>query len=763
MLYGWIPGNGNDTVIALSSAPLVTLTINSQYSRIAAQDSYGIIYMLKNPAFEKECEFQYDKAIPKKLLFTPDGATLISGTQSGRISQWDLRSRSIASTIPGNDNNVRCLSVSSRKNVAVSGSFDGGYRFWNLNNGEEITTWYRQSAYIENAEKVEYSNTGFHLLSITKANIIFKSESPLIATLWDLKTGCTIWSGPLPRGGIASAAFSANDSLLYLPGDSAICIYETFSGRFLKRFDIGAYIADFTISPTGTIYISSNNLITEYDAVTGLKLNAIKTQIAPASWACDWRNNRIAVGSNDDTVRFYDLQKHTLSLFWKITQPRPYDMAWSHDGRYLAVLEPKGIIQICDTKINLEHRTLHEGGDFTCMRFSKDDDLLITGSSDGKLRAWRTEERYRQTRLSVSNQAWCSAFNKNGTLLAVGTGLGVGGDEKDSVFIIDIQQQKTVARFGGPRLAIQAVSFCEDAKKIAAASADSTLRIWDIAANTLQHEVKLSFKPRIMIPATPDTFICIDDRTNYPSIVCVRNKTIATTPIRVYDCAFSRKYGTIVFAAHGEGCPQFSLTENKIIPDACNYGAEVNEIELCPDDSLLYCALSNGIIEKKEFGSGRILKCVTGSNPRLLTIGYYGNYLAYYDKNLVHVVDVRVMKEIAVFSCSRRLLFDLDFSPCSGLIVGSDQKSILSNWDIFPLCKILESIDTSSLSQVRTRMSHLLEYELHKDGPAARSYSPFQQFRIDSGSSKKTNTAAYARHADFLEAIMEDPCRSNAQ
>lgn len=73
-------------------------------------------------------------------VFTPDGATLISGSHDNTLKFWDLVSGSVRQTLTGHDDPVTAIALSPTENLLISGSHDTTLRLWQLSDGRPLAT-----------------------------------------------------------------------------------------------------------------------------------------------------------------------------------------------------------------------------------------------------------------------------------------------------------------------------------------------------------------------------------------------------------------------------------------------------------------------------------------------------------------------------------------------------------------------------------------------------------------------------------------------
>jgi WD40 repeat protein len=72
----------------------------------------------------------------RSMALTPDGATLVTGDDSGTVALWNRAARSVRGKVHGHDDAVCSVAVSGDSRLAVSAGRDGTVRSWNAMTGE---------------------------------------------------------------------------------------------------------------------------------------------------------------------------------------------------------------------------------------------------------------------------------------------------------------------------------------------------------------------------------------------------------------------------------------------------------------------------------------------------------------------------------------------------------------------------------------------------------------------------------------------------
>ena len=124
----------------------------------------------------------------------------------------------------------------------------------------------------------------------------------------------------------------------------------------------------------------------------------------------------------------------------------------------------------------------HDDAVLNCV-FSPDGTMLATGSKDRTLRVWDVATEQEIIRFpSQKYWVWAVGFSPDGKLLASGSGVWNQKDVPGEVKVWDIPTGRVVAILEGHSGGVFSVNFAPDGKELITASADQTVKLWDIAS-----------------------------------------------------------------------------------------------------------------------------------------------------------------------------------------------------------------------------------------------------------------------------------------
>ncbi|HCF27228.1 MAG TPA: hypothetical protein DEV81_08500 [Cyanobacteria bacterium UBA11049] len=275
------------------------------------------------------------------VAISPDGQTLVSGSNDKTIKIWQLNTGKLIRSFKGDSGAISSVAISADGNFLAAGSHDtpkSNVKVWNLKTGNLIHTLLGHHKPVNS-------------IAISPDAQILASASNKIK-IWHLHKGdrlCTLWHSYT----VNSAAISPDSSILASgSSDSKIRLWNPLSGELLRTLTGHSdEVKSVAISPDGQTLISGS-------ADTRIKI---------------WR---LSTGKLLHTLTGHSAQVNSVAI--------------SPDGETLISGSADTSIKIwCLNTAKLKHTLTGHLDAVNSVAISPDGQILISGSADKTIKIWR--------------------------------------------------------------------------------------------------------------------------------------------------------------------------------------------------------------------------------------------------------------------------------------------------------------------------------------------------------------------------------------
>jgi WD40 repeat protein len=400
------------------------------------------------------------------LALAADGRTLACGLSNGRVVLLDIESGERLAELTGHTEGVSAVAISGDGLRVVSGSTDGSVRSWDGLERREVTVMPHLHAGIAS---VALSSDGALMATSSRYGVVSLrsgEDGGFLAELNSYEREQSVVD--LDAAGARAAAGLA---------DGRARVWNTADGRLLR--EIEAYrvpVSAVSLSRDGSLLVTApdgDGPICVWDIASGACLAALSGHRGRVTGLSATRGaERVVAGCEDGSAYVWDLASASTTTPWDLSGLVPRDHAVSGDGRTIAAC--LGIDQDALAWRDGERVSVQAARAFVrCVALDGSGARLVGGLLDGSLAVWslpdgRLEHRWSLGSVSVETVQ----LSADGTRAAAAVG--------DDVVLVDLADGAT-RTLSGHSAAVTQIVGDEGLARLATASVDGTVRLWDVA------------------------------------------------------------------------------------------------------------------------------------------------------------------------------------------------------------------------------------------------------------------------------------------
>jgi WD40 repeat protein/ABC-type dipeptide/oligopeptide/nickel transport system ATPase subunit len=557
------------------------------------------------------------------VAFSPDGKTIVSGSDDNTIKLWNLEGKELCTFI-GHNNSVISVTFSPDGKTIASGSLDNTIKIWNLE-GKELCTF------------IGHNNS---VISVT-----FSPD------------GKTIASGSL---------------------DNTIKIWN-LEGRELCTFTGHSKgVVSVTFSPDGKTIASGSfdNTIKTWDLEGKelLTLTGHSNVVRSVIFSPDGKT--IASGSFDNTIKIWDLEGKELH---KLTGHNNgvLSVAFSPDGKTIASGSSDNQIKTWSLEGKELLTLIGHSNSVLSVVFSPDSRTIVSGSFDNQIKIWNLEGKELITLTGHSNEILSVAFSPDGKTIVSGS--------YDTTIKLWSLEGKELLTLTGHKDWVMSVVFSPDGKTIASGSSDTTIKLWSLEGKELltltghsNRVLSIAFSPDGKTIASSS----FDNTIKLWSLEGKELRTLTGHKDWVMSVAFSPDGKTIVSASYDNTIKLWSL-EGKELRTLTGHKDWVMSVAFSPDGKTIVSGSLDNTIKLWNL-EGQELLTLTGHSNVVKSVAFSpdGKTIASgSDDNTIKLWNLGG-KELLTLTGHSNGVWSVAFSPDGKTIASGSSDNSIKLWDI---------------------------------------------------------------------------------
>jgi WD40 repeat protein len=422
-------------LIGAHSGPVTSLAYSPAGLVLSSSADGSVKLWQMQPAAAKNL-MAHAGAVTSAVL-TPDAGKLVTGCADKQVRVWNLTNGQVEKTFPGPTLGVQAVAVSARGDQVAAGGADRTLWVWEMASGKEVKKFAGLTGVVAS---VAFSPDG---------KILAAGLGDGTARLFDLAAGKEVQKLGAAGAAVTGVAFSLKGDVVYSSGaDKVVRAWGVADGKEKAALDHGSPVTALALSRDGT---------------------------------------RLASAGADKSIKVWNLADNKPAA--PLTVPADVlGLNFAPDGKRLAVASADGRARVVDLADGTVAEYLPHEGPVHAVVFAPDGKHVVTASADKTARNWPLALVWSGRHAGPVRKALWSP--RGDRVISV-------GDDKTvkSWAVADGKELKPALVHEGP---IVDVGISADGAKLATASADRTVRIWDLAGKTPETPVA-----KLPLPGVP--------------------------------------------------------------------------------------------------------------------------------------------------------------------------------------------------------------------------------------------------------------------
>jgi WD40 repeat protein len=396
---------------------------------------------------------------PVNAMAMVDSRRAVSGSYDGTLRVWDLETGQTLRTLEGHTASVKAVAVVNSRS-AVSGSYDGTLRVWDLETGQTLRT-------------LEGHTASVWAVAVVDGRRAVSGSDDGTLRVWDLETGQTLRTLQRHNTGIIAVALVYDRLAISGSYDGTLQVRDQKTGQTLRSLEghTAEVSAVAVMDGRRAVSGSYDGTLRVWDLETGQSLRSLQRHKSGVSVVAVIDSRRAVSGSSDRTLRVWDLETGETLQFLHGHRGGVSAVAVLDDRRAVSGSFDR-TLRVWDLETGQTLGVLRGDHARVGAVAVVDDRRIISGSYNGTLRVWDFETE----QILQSPQKHKSGVH---TVAVIDRRRAVSGSFEGTLRVWDLETGQTLRTLKGHNSRIWVVAVM-DSQRVVSGSDDRTLRIWDL-------------------------------------------------------------------------------------------------------------------------------------------------------------------------------------------------------------------------------------------------------------------------------------------